>query len=55
MKRLLLALLLISPLAAAADRLILCGGSEVFIVEPDAPAFCFRRPPEMICIAEFPR
>jgi hypothetical protein len=38
MKCLLLALVLLTPLAPAADRLILCGGAEVFIVAPDATA-----------------
>lgn len=36
MKPLVLVLFLFAPLAAAADRLILCGGAELFMVEPDA-------------------
>ncbi len=36
MKSLILAAFLLSPMATAADRLLLCGGSEVFMVEPDA-------------------
>lgn len=38
MKRLILAMVLGSPLVTAADRLLLCGGAEVFMVEPDAAA-----------------
>jgi len=38
MNPLLLALLSIAPPVSATDRLLFCGGPEVFVVEPDATA-----------------